>query len=1217
MSKIFTKFAIRNGAAVLILCLLVSALGIYSATLLKQEQMPDVSIPIVAVVTIYPGASPADVLNDVTKPLEDSLSGVAGIKNVNSTSAESMSMIVAQFDYSQDMEKAKAAISEAVAKVALPANTVAPKVSRISFGSMPVLKVAVSNDRVPADQLEQNVRDTVLPGVQGVDGVANVNVSGDAEKAVYITLKPDEMLAHNVSLTSVQQQLQANNLSFPVGTVTMGDLTKPVRVTGTTTDVASIRNLEIPLQPNTSKMLTDAFGGIGKGFAALGTGMAGLGKGMAGLGSAVGGLGQGLYGLGYGLYGTGQGVNGMIYLTNAISSMESSISALQAERAGMLASKAKYEAVLASDPTSSGAQAGLGAVTGQIAMANGQLGGMKMGLLAMKDQLAAVQAKFGSALKPPPALPKATAKKSSGMPRMSSGGLTMKKVSTAVTAIKLSEIADVKVGVGPQESFTRTNGKASVLLEISKAQDANTVDVADKVLAKVKELSAKLPGGTRVTTIYDGSEPVKLSVDGMVREGALGALLAIVVILLFLRNVRATVISVISIPLSLLIAMVFLRQADVTLNVMTLGGLTVAIGRVVDDSIVVIENIFRHLSETTERTEQVIIDATAEVSGAITSSTLTTVAVFVPLGMVSGMVGKIFLPFALTVSLALLASLLVAVTVVPLVASKTLLKAKLPAHEEGRPSRMLDWYESVLRWSLDRKWAVFAGALALMVAAGALMSVVGTGFMPQQKERYVNIDVTFPPGTSVNSVNDSVVRIEDKLAKDRDTRYYQTTVGASTGVSVSGGVKGANTASVFVRLNDGTDVDTKVAAWRRELAPLGPTDAIKVSPGGGITSSSSNQLDLQVTGDDFGQVKSAAAKLTRDLAKIDGLAPASNNLGASKPEILVTVDQAKAAKEALSAAQVAGAVRNLLAYTTATQMTVDNRKMDVKLGIAFDPLTKVSDLGATEILNPLGNGVRLDKVATIRQVEGPVSIYAIDGTQYADIKASILDKNTGKVTSAVKALLAGENLPVGVKVKVAGTAEQMSEAFSQLGIAMLVAVGAVYLVMVIAFGEATAPLAILFSLPLAAIGGIFGLYVVRLPLDMPAMIGALMLIGIVVTNAIVLIDRVQKNRKERGMPMREALVEAGRVRMRPIIMTAIATVTALLPLALGMSEGALISQSLAAMVIGGLTLSTALTLVVVPAAFEMLERIAHPERKPRGGAGATSPGAEADAEPAV
>lgn len=1218
MSRIFTKFAIRNGAAVVILCLLVSALGIYSATLLKQEQMPDVSIPIVAVVTIYPGASPADVLNDVTKPLEDSLSGVAGIKNVNSTSAESMSMIVAQFDYSQDMEKAKAAVSEAVAKVALPANTVAPKVSRISFGSMPVLKVAVSNDRVPADQLEQDVRDTVLPGVQGVDGVANVNVSGDAEKAVYITLKPDEMLAHNVSLTSVQQQLQANNLSFPVGTVTMGDLTKPVRVTGTTTDVAAIRNLEIPLQPNTSKMLADAFGGIGKGFAALGTGMAGLGQGMAGLGSAVGGLGKGLYGLGYGLYGTGQGVNGMLYLTNAISSMESSIAALQADRAGMLATKAKYEAVLASDPTSSGAQAGLGAVTGQIAGADGKLSGMKMGLLAMKDQLAAIQAQFGSSLKPPPALPAMGAKKS-GSAKMPSGGLKMKKMSTAISAIKLSEIADVKVGVGPQESFTRTNGKASVLLEISKAQDANTVDVADKVLAKVKDLSAKLPGGTRVTTIYDGSESVKLSVSGMVREGALGALLAIVVILLFLRNVRATVISVISIPLSLLIAMVFLRQADVTLNVMTLGGLTVAIGRVVDDSIVVIENIFRHLSETTERTEQVIIDATAEVSGAITSSTLTTVAVFVPLGMVSGMVGKIFLPFALTVSLALLASLLVAVTVVPLVASKTLLKAKLPAHEEGRPSRMLDWYEGVLRWSLDRKWAVFAGALALMVAAGALMSVVGTGFMPQQKERYVNIDVTFPPGTSVNSVNDSVVRIEDKLAKDRDTRYYQTTVGASTGVSVSGGVKGANTASVFVRLNDGTDVDAKVAAWRRELAPLGPTDAIKVAPGGGITSSSSNQLDLQVTGDDFGRVKEAAAKLTSDLAKVDGLAPASNNLGASKPEILVTVDQAKAAKEALSAAQVAGAVRNLLAYTTATQMTVDNRKMDVKLGIAFDPLTKVSDLGATEILNPLGNGVRLDKVATIRQVEGPVSIYAIDGTQYADIKASILDKNTGKVTSAVKSLLAGESLPAGVKVKVAGTAEQMSEAFSQLGMAMLVAVGAVYLVMVIAFGEATAPLAILFSLPLAAIGGIFGLYVVRLPLDMPAMIGALMLIGIVVTNAIVLIDRVQKNRKERGMPMREALVEAGRVRMRPIIMTAIATVTALLPLALGMSEGALISQSLAAMVIGGLTLSTALTLVVVPAAFEMLERIAHPERTPRRGPRppATDAATDAEAEPAA
>ncbi|MDO8962903.1 MAG: efflux RND transporter permease subunit [Coriobacteriia bacterium] len=1213
MSKFFTKFSIRNAAAVLILCILVSAGGLYSASLLKQEQMPDVSIPIVAVVTIYPGASPNDVLKDVTKPVEDSLSGVAGIKNVNSTSAESMSMVIAQFDYSQDMEKAKQAVSDAVGKVKLPAMAVAPQISRLSFGSMAMLKIAISNDKIPADQLEQAVRDDVLPGIQGIDGVANVGISGDAAKAVYVTLKPDEMIAHNVSLTSVQQQLQANNLSFPVGTVNMGDLTKPVRVTGTTTDVASVENLAIPLQPNTSKMLTDAFSGIGKGFAGLGQGMAGLGKGLGGLGSAVGGLGQGLYGLGYGLYGTGQATNGMLYLTNAISSMETSISAVQADKAALQATKAKYEAILASDPSSITVQAGLGAVTGQIAGKDGQLTGMKAAIAGMRTQLAGIQAQFGSSLKPPPALPKA--KSSGGAMKMpSGGGLKMPKTASGASTIKLSEIADIKVGVGPQESYTRTNGTSSVLIELSKAQDANTVDVADKALAKIAELSAKLPGGTRITTIYDGAEPVKMSVNGMVREGALGALLAIVVILLFLRNFRATVISVISIPLSLLIAMVFLKEANVTLNVMTLGGLTVAIGRVVDDSIVVIENIFRHLSETTERTEQVIIDATSEVTGAITSSTLTTVAVFVPLGLVSGMVGKIFLPFALTVSLALLASLLVAVTVVPLVASKMLLNSKVPVHDEKKPSRALDWYEGVLRWSLDRKWAVFAGALALLVAAGGLATVVGTGFMPQQKERYVNIDVAFPPGTNVNTVNDSVVKIEKQLAKDSETRYYQTTVGAPTGnVNVQGGVKGANTASVFVRLNDGSDIDSKIVAWRKQFAQLGPADAIKVSPGGGFSSSSSNQLDLQVTGADFEAVKKAAATLTKDLAQVEGLDPASNNIGTSKPEILVEVDQAKAAKEALSAAQVAGGVRNLLSYTAATQMTVDNRKMDVKLGVKFDPLTEVADLGATEILNPMGTAVRLDKIATVRQVEGPVSIYAIDGQQFADIKASITAKDTGKVTSAVKALIAKENLPDGVKVTVAGTASQMSEAFTQLGMAMLVAVGAVYLVMVIAFGEATAPLAILFSLPLAAVGGIFGLFVVGLPLDMPAMIGALMLIGIVVTNAIVLIDRVQKNRKERGMPMREALVEAGRVRMRPIIMTAIATVTALLPLAMGMSEGALISQSLAAMVIGGLTLSTALTLIVVPAAFEMLERLFHPESRPKRRGAGRDGGAEVEA----
>ncbi len=673
----------------------------------------------------------------------------------------------------------------------------------------------------------------------------------------------------------------------------------------------------------------------------------------------------------------------------------------------------------------------------------------------------------------------------------------------------------------------------------------------------------------------------------MVREGLLGALFAVIVILLFLRSWRATVIAAISIPLSVLIAMVMLKWTGVTLNVMTLGGMTVAIGRVVDDSIVVIENIFRHIQRGDAATPDLVRAATAEVSSAITSSTLTTVAVFLPLGIVTGVIGKIFLPFALTVAIALLASLLVAVTIVPLMAKWLLLRSKVPVLESETESKPMGAYRRALGWSLRHRWAVVAGALALFIGSLALIPLIGTGFVPETKEKYVQIEVSYPEGTKATEVDTTVRGIEKVLAAEKGIELYQSTIGGSSDFSMSGDLGGTNKAMSFVRLNSGANTDAVIANLRKQTDGL-EVDGAKIVYQRVDSSGTNSSLEVIITGDDFADIRTAADQVEATMRKNGSLENVSSNLGESRKQLVVNVDQEKAAKYGLNAAMVAGTVRGFVAEQTAGSIKVDGKPTDVVYTLVLDPVKKATEMRNLELSTPLGKTIKLSKIAKVEEAGSPIAVLTRDGNQYASVSGRISDRDSGSVISAVTADVEKLKLPAGVTTEIGGTAEQMNESFSQLGVAMLIAIGAVYLVMIIAFGEAIAPLAIMFSLPLAVVGGLFGLLIAGLPLDIPAMIGALMLIGIVVANAIVLVDRVQQKRHE-GMTRRDALVDAGMTRMRPILMTAATTIMALAPLASGFAEGALISQSLAVIVIGGLTTSTLLTLIVVPVAYDLLE----------------------------
>ena len=1211
-----TRLSLRNGIAVVIVAALVTFGGVWSARQLKQETMPDVNVPIVAVVTVYPGASPSDVLEDVTKPVEDSLSSVAGIKHVNSTSSENVSLVVAEFSFSEDMDDAQSRVSEAVGKIGLPDSAQEPDVTRWSFGSAPILRLSMSNGQVEAAELEEAVREEVVPKIAGVEGVAQVALSSDAGKAVYIRLRPDDLLAQGITAEQVKQQLQAANISFPVGKVDVGGMSEPVRVSGTIVDVEALEALRIPVQPNMTEMFGDAMGGVADGMGALGEAVGGLAQGMGAMGQGMGAMGEGMAegfggmadgmgalgqavgGLGQGLAGTTLGMNGQVALLQGITEAQAGVF-------DMKLAVADAKAVLADADATDEERATAEATIAQL---TAKIGGTEAAITQMKAQLAAVQKQMGEAASAGsggalPSMPAGGALPempdlAGGLPSMPTGGGSMPEMPSADSSeeielemVELGDVADVTVGVGESSTISRTDGKPAVLINVSKAQDANTVDVADAVHAKLETLGAKLPAGTESDVTYDASITVRDSINGILREAMLGAIIAFLIILVFLRNLRATIIAGVSIPLSMLISFVAMKQAGVTLNVMTLGGLTVAIGRVVDDSIVVIENVFRHFQEHEgERTADVIRRSVEEVAGPITSSTLTTAAVFIPLGLISGMIGKIFRPFALTVTIALLASLLVSVTVAPLMAKWLLMHSRIP-DLEGKRGRLTIGYERLLGWSLRHKLAIGGIAIALTVAAVALVPVVGTGFMPEQAVHYVNVDLTYPDGTSTTQVDEGARVIEARLAEDDVVDSYQTTVGsAQSGAAALEGMRGSNEAGIFIRLTDDADIDATIDRWREEFAALAPEDGLSVTEAAHEITGGNATLEVAVLGEDIEAVKAAANEITGELRGVEGLGEPSNNIASSKPEVAIEVDQAKAAKDALSAGQVAMTMRSLLAEESVGTMEVDGAKLDIKLGLRLDPLKKVADLRAVELASPLGVAVPLKRIARVEEVDGAVSVYTRDGSQYAVVSADIMDKDTGAVNTAVGKKLAAMDLPKGVTTELGGTAEMMSESFSQMGLAMLIAVGAVYLVMVLAFGEALAPLAIMFSLPLALIGGMFGLWAVGETLNMPAMVGALMLIGLVVTNAIVLMDRVLDNRRA-GMPTRDALVEAGGVRLRPILMTALTTICALIPMVSAMSDGSLMSRSLAAIVMGGLTTSTLLTLVVVPVVYEALDTL--------------------------
>ena len=1021
--RFITATAISKRTVTMLAVVILLAGGVYVYNSLKVELFPDIEFPLVAVNTSYPSVDPESVVEDVTSPIEKAISGMDGLESVQSTSFEGNSLVLANFKFGTDMANAESNIEAAVSGLSFPVGVERPDVGRFNPDQVAVLQFSVIAEPepdadpsgfVPSDLAVSTARTLLLPELVAIDGVMDVQVTGEVQPQVLVAVDPDRLAAQGISLPQVSAALSENNVTFPTGLLFGAGEAMPVKTIHLLGSIADIRNLVVGSSP--------------------------------------------------------------------------------------------------SGP------------------------------------------------------------------------------------VLLSDVASVASANEVPTSISRTNGRQAINVSIIKEPEANTIEVTEAVREALD--AAALPAGVEIVIVWDEGPEIQEQIDSLLQEAGFGFLFAVTVVFIFMLTIRPTVIRGLlttlrptiviglSIPLSVLTGVLLMGWQDMSLNFMTLGGLAISVGRVMDDAIVVLENVYRHIQSGRERW-RAALDATAEVGPAIFASTLTTIVVFIPLAFIQGLVGAFFLPFALTISFALVASLVVALTAVPVLGAYLLRPGDLPegagdddddiafVHETW----MQRAYTPVLRWVLGHKAVTLAGAALVTGLSLVLLLFIPITLFPSGGTRSVQIEVSLPPGARAGQTLSEVVEIEDRVRGLAE--IYTATVGA-TDLAFWGGPGGFNQASILVVLRSNAPEDI-AKVLREDLEKPGRLVRVnEVSDGppqGGV--------DISITGPNYADIRSVAQELSTSLSSVEGVVNLESDVAQTRDEVAIRVDSAAAANIGLTARQVGFQLSGFLVGRAVTTIDIDGQATDVVLSGQRDALGSIDQIKELLIKGP-GGVAPLHQLARVEIQEGPVTITRTDGQRSARITGDTIGTDTQAVGAEIDAKIAALSPPAGVSVTSGGIFADIEEGFRSIFVSMAVGIILMYLVMVASLGSLRNPLIIVSSLPLALIGVLLSLAITGRALGLPAMMGILLLIGIVVTNAIVLIAFVEQLRA-RGMPVREALITGARVRLRPILMTALTTSFALLPLAaFSGGSGGIISSELATVVIGGLITSTALTLIVVPIVYYLV-----------------------------
>jgi hydrophobic/amphiphilic exporter-1 (mainly G- bacteria), HAE1 family len=1140
------RWCLGNKSVVILATLLLIGSGTYATTQLNQELLPDISFPIITISTPVAGAGPDLVDEQVTQPVEDAINGVQGIQSVRSTSSQGFSVVLVEFALDQDTEEAESDLQSALDGIALPSQAGDPEVKSQSASQFPILSLSLAAKDGDLADLTKYAEDDVVSSIEEVDGVSSVDIIGGAEKQIKVDLDPEKLKDKGLTTDAVVGAISGAEVDAPVGSVSVNGRETPINATSDLGGIGALEDLPVGVEGGTT-------GGTSTG-------------------------------------------------------------------------------------ATSGGPSAYGSIPGSAA-----------------PEAAGTSAPAGAA------------------PSGASASPTAAATAEVPEPVLLGDVAEVREVGSDLSGISRTNGEPSLGLNVVKETDANTVEVAADVENVLGDVRDEI-GRDQVVVVLDSATDVEESVNGLVEEALVGAVLAILVIFAFLRSLRATLVTAVSLPTSVLAALLFSWADNLTLNIITLAGLTIAVGRVVDDAIVVLENSYRYVQSGYEP-EEAALKGTTEVASAITSSTLTTTAVFLPLALVGGIVSKFFVPLSITVALALAASLVVAVTIIPVLVSiffRSRARGRAPQDTDeapenrrrvggfarfligvvvlffasaitlviassagvlgdmpGLPSSFIDsvdglvsgvgvvfliviavaaallivglillfaragrsggdesdgillWvYTPMLRWSLRHRLVVLLLALLAFGGGLGLVRFLPVTFFPPSEERLLIADVELPAGTAVEKTNDKLRPFENFLKDDEAIKSYQVSIGGEDTTDPESPVRPGNRAQAFINVKESADLRRTLDRVDQEGDDLyGENFQIQVlqngPPQGG--------LEAILTGGSKKELAGAADTVTGKFRELDDVNNVESDLSGGNPEVEVKVDPEKAAKAGLSPVLVSASLGSLLGGSTVTTLG----DTPVVAGVpesSVDSLDEVRDL-------PVGSGTTVGDVAKVEEVDSPAAVSRVDGERAVTVTAQITSTDTQTVSMNAQNALSGVALPGNVTAQVGGENEDIDESFRNLFLSIIVALVLVFLILVVFFGSLRVPMVILLAVPLTSVGAFGALFLTNTAISVPSLLGILLLIGIVVSNAILLVDFATKA-QEHYETADEAILEAGRARLRPILMTAFATIFALLPLALGLSGGGngLISSSLAITVVGGLATSTFLTLLVVPVGYSLIRR---------------------------
>jgi HAE1 family hydrophobic/amphiphilic exporter-1 len=1033
------RLSLANRSVVALATVTLILIGAYVLPTLNQELLPSLILPQITVTTAYPGASPEQVEQDVTNPLEQAFLGLPGITQTTSRSSEGFSVISISYDFGSDLDKAQQKLAEQVNQIQsrLPAN-VTPHLFPANTDTFPIITLSVSSSQNQQD-LAVALNKVVVPDLQSISGVGTVNITGVRQQIVTVTLDLDKLLANGITVDKVQSALQANNMTMPAGEVNSNGQILAVRVGNTFHSIQELKDVVVgflqPTGPSPSPSL------VGH-----------------------------------------------------------------------------------SRPISGGAP---------------------------------------STLQQPVAAPK---------------------------PITLSDIATVQEDLALSSTLSRVNGKPSLGIALTKTGDGNSVTISQTVRKHLPDLESKLGDNAKITVVSDQAPVIQSAIADLVREGLLGTVFAIVAILVFLFSLRSTLVTSISIPLSVLITLIALWVQHSSLNELTLSGLTVAIGRVVDDAIVILESIYCHLQKG-EPKREATLHGVKEVATAVTSSTLTTVAVFLPLSFIGGATGQYTHPLAMTVTIALLASLVVALTIIPVLAYWFL---KAPARVQAqlisaeKPSILERGYMPLISGATNYRTTTVILAIVLLIGSFLLFPLLPSNAFGNQGLNSFSFSISLPKNTNLDRTNQAAQKVETVLAGIGNIQTYQTTVGTSSATNMA-----------YFTVNVQGDVDASkvqriVGDRFKNLSDIGTTS---------FSSQGTNVVDITVQAPDDQSSREATQQVVNMIKNVPNTADIQSDLSDVVPLVEVQVNPAKAALHGLTAVQVAQYLQLVYSGTTATHVVLDGtnntqQDVDLKLNTSANTVQAMQDM---QLLGPLGP-VRLGDVADVSQVNGPTQISHLKSARTTTITFAVTGQNVQGMAKSVLQRITKLHLPTGAKASLGTNSSGSQDTLNQLYLTLLFAIPLVFIVMVATFRSLIQPLILLISIPFAAVGSILLAVVTHTAIGISSLFGALMLIGIVVTNAIVLIDRINHFRVE-GLDPRAAVIAGGCQRVRPILMTALATIMALIPMAIGAGGGSnpVISGGLAIVVIGGLTSSTFLTLLLVPTLYVIVEDMRERWQKRWGG----------------